>query len=91
MYSLTENGWECNKLFGVILLLYYCKERGMEVVCHDLNRGDWSKAVADAFCYDRLVLASITLAENHVTIRSAVNETVQKQVEALVEELCGRA
>ena len=127
-----------------LLLAEKLKERGVEVVCHDLNRGDWSKAVADAFGYDRLVLASITyngeifpsmkgflgaltergyrgrkvafvengtwapvaikvmasyvemwkditLAENYVTIRSAVNETVQKQVEALAEELCGRA
>lgn len=118
------------------------KERGTEVICHDLNRGDWSKAVADAFCYDRLVLASITyngeifpsmkaflgaltergyrerkvafiengtwapvaykvmaayvekwkdiiLAENHVTIRSAINEAVRAQVDALAEELCG--
>ncbi len=124
------------------LLADKLKERGTLVVCHDLNRGDWSKAVADAFCYDRLVLASITyngeifpsmkaflgaltergyrerkvafiengtwapvaykvmaayvekwkdiiLAENHVTIRSAINEAVRAQVDALADELCG--
>ncbi len=124
------------------LLANKLKERGTLVVCHDLNRGDWSKAVADAFCYDKLVLASITyngeifpsmkaflgaltergyrgrkvafiengtwapvaykvmaayvekwkdiiLAENHVTIRSAINEAVRAQVDALAEELCG--
>ncbi|MBR5247466.1 MAG: FprA family A-type flavoprotein [Lachnospiraceae bacterium] len=122
------------------LLAEKLKERGTLVVCHDLNRGDWSKAVADAFCYDRLVLASITyngeifpsmkgflgaltergyrgrkvafiengtwapvaykvmascvekwkditLAENHVTIRSAINEAVRAQLDTLAEEL----
>ena len=124
------------------LLAEKLKERGTLVVCHDLNRGDWSKAVADAFCYDRLVLASITyngeifpsmkgflgaltergyrgrkvafiengtwapvaykvmascvekwkditLAENHVTIRSAINEAVRAQLDTLAEELSG--
>ncbi len=116
------------------------KKRGVEVVCHNLNKGDWSRAVSDAFCYDRLVLASITyngeifpsmkaflaalaergfrgrrvaliengtwapaanrvmmsylekwkditLAENNVTVRSAMNETVRAQLEVLAEEL----
>ena len=35
-------------------------EKGCEVVVHDLARCDMHKAVADAFCYDRLVLASST-------------------------------
>ena len=124
-----------------LLLADRLRKRGVEVVCHDLNREDWSRAVADAFCYDRLVLASITyngdmfpsmkaflaalaergyrgrrvalvengswapmaskvmmgamekwkditLAENNATIRSAENEAVRTQVEALAEELC---
>lgn len=126
---------------AVLLLGDMLRERGVEVICHDLARGDWSQAVADAFCYDRLVLASITyngdvfpamkafigalaergyrgrrvalmengswapvankvmmgamekwkditLAENNVTIRSAVNEAAVSQVKALAEELC---
>ena len=35
-------------------------EKGCEVVIHDLARCDMHQAVADAFCYDRLVLASST-------------------------------
>ncbi len=45
---------------AALLLKKMLDARGVEVVCHNLNRGDWSKAVSDAFCYDRLVLASIT-------------------------------
>ncbi len=128
---------------AVVLLKKMLDARGVEVVCHNLNRGDWSYAVSDAFCYDRLVLASITyngeifpsmksflaaltergyrgrtvalmengswapvaiktmasviekwkditLAQNHVTIRSAVNENVREQVKTLAEEFGGK-
>lgn len=36
------------------------RSRGVPVVLHDLNRCDISQAVADAFRYDRLVLAAAT-------------------------------
>lgn len=42
------------------LLADKLRERGCEVVVHDLARCDMHQAVADAFCYDRLVLASST-------------------------------
>ena len=42
------------------LLAEKLREKGCEVVVHDLARCDMHKAVADAFCYDRLVLASST-------------------------------
>ena len=42
------------------LLAEKLREKGCEVVVHDLARYDMHKAVADAFCYDRLVLASST-------------------------------
>ena len=42
------------------LLAEKLREKGCEVVVYDLARCDMHKAVADAFCYDRLVLASST-------------------------------
>ncbi|MDD2954676.1 MAG: MBL fold metallo-hydrolase [Oscillospiraceae bacterium] len=36
------------------------RQRGVAVAAHDLARCDMSLAVADAFCYDRLVLATTT-------------------------------
>ena len=42
------------------LLAEKLREKGCEVIVHDLARCDMHKAVADAFCYDRLVLASST-------------------------------
>lgn len=42
------------------LLAEKLREKGCEVVVHDLARCDMHKAVADVFCYDRLVLASST-------------------------------
>ena len=36
------------------------RKNGKEVIVHDLARCDKAKAVADAFRYDRLVLAGIT-------------------------------
>lgn len=42
------------------LLAEKLREKGCEVVAYDLARCDMHKAVADAFCYDRLVLASST-------------------------------
>ncbi len=45
---------------AVLLLSDMLREAGTEVALHDLSRSDWSQAVSDAFCYDRLVLASIT-------------------------------
>lgn len=43
------------------LLARQLREAGVpEVVCHDLTRCDHSSALADAFCYDRLVLAGVT-------------------------------
>ena len=42
------------------LLAEKLREKGCEVIVHDLAKCDMHKAVADAFCYDRLVLASST-------------------------------
>ncbi len=42
------------------LLAEKLREKGCEVVLHNLACCDMHKAVADAFCYDRLVLASST-------------------------------
>ncbi len=42
------------------LLAEKLREKGCEVVVYDLARCDMHKAVADAFCYDRLVIASST-------------------------------
>ena len=42
------------------LLAEKLREKGCEVVVHDLATCDMHKAVSDAFCYDRLVLASST-------------------------------
>lgn len=42
------------------LLAEKLREKGCEVIVHDLAKCDIHKAVADAFCYDRLVLASST-------------------------------
>ncbi len=36
------------------------RQKGADVVLTDLARGDMSKAVAEAFCYDRIVLATTT-------------------------------
>ena len=50
------------------LLAEKLREKGCEVVVHDLARCDMHKAVADAFCYDRLVLHFTTghkLFNNH--------------------------
>ena len=116
------------------------KEGVSKVACYDLARCDMSRAVADAFRYDRLVLATTTynggifpfmatylehlkerkyqkrtvalmengswtpraisvikaafeksrdiaFAENNITIHSAMNETVKKQIEELAKEL----
>lgn len=45
---------------AVELLCDRLKEMGESVVCYDLARCDMAQAVADAFRYDRLVLASVT-------------------------------
>ena len=42
------------------LLAEKLREKGCEVIVHNLARCDIHKVVADAFCYDRLVLASST-------------------------------
>jgi flavorubredoxin len=42
------------------LLAEKLRQKGCEVIVYDLARCDMHKAVADAFCYDRLVLASST-------------------------------
>ena len=42
------------------LLAARLREKGCEVVVHDLSKCDMHQAVSDAFCYDRLVLASST-------------------------------
>ncbi len=126
---------------AVLLLGQMLREAGAEVICHDLSKSDWSRAVADAFFYDMLVLASITyngdvfpqmktflealternyqnrrvaliengswapaankimmsyaekwknviVAENKVTVRSAMDSTAVSQIEILAGELC---
>lgn len=45
---------------AVKLLVNLLEEAGEKVSCHDLARCDQAEAVEDAFCYDRLVLASVT-------------------------------
>ena len=45
---------------AVKLLTELLEKADVKVSCHDLARDDMAKAVEDAFCYDRLVLASIT-------------------------------
>ncbi len=72
---------------AVILLQEKLKEQGYPVVIvHDLARCDKAEAVADAFCYDKLVLATTTyngavfpfMREfiHHLTERSYGNRTV---------------
>lgn len=45
---------------AALLLAEKLKERGETVAIADLARDDMAKALADAFCYDRLVLATPT-------------------------------
>ena len=45
---------------AALLLADKLREKGCEVVVHNLAKCDMHQAVADAFCYDRLVLASST-------------------------------
>lgn len=45
---------------AVRLLAEKLEASGVKTVCHDLARTDMAEAVKDAFCYDRLVLASVT-------------------------------
>ena len=52
VYGNTKRAAE--KLYGIL------KEKNIPVVIHDLARSDMSCAVADAFRYDRLVLATTT-------------------------------
>lgn len=72
---------------AVLLLADKLKEKGCpKVVLHDLSRCDTAQAVSDAFCYDKLVLATTTYnAEifpfmrtfiNHLTERGYSNRTV---------------
>ena len=72
---------------AVLLLADKLKEKGCpKVILHDLARCDMAKAVSDAFCYGKLVLASTTYnAEvfppmrafiNHLTERNFGNRTV---------------
>ncbi len=72
---------------AVLLLADKLKEKGCpKVILHDLARCDMAKAVSDAFCYGKLVLASTTYnAEvfppmrafiNHLTERNFSNRTV---------------
>ena len=49
-----------NTKAAVELLERELKERGQQVVVHDLARCDMAQAVADAFRFDRLVLATTT-------------------------------
>ena len=45
---------------AVKLLAKLLTEAGVKVACYDLARDDMAEAMAAAFCFDRLVLASIT-------------------------------
>lgn len=45
---------------AVKLLAGMLEKAGVSTICHDLARTDMAEAVKDAFCYDRLVLASVT-------------------------------
>jgi len=45
---------------AVLLLRNMLQESGERVVTIDLNREDMARAVEDAFCFDRIVLAGIT-------------------------------
>ena len=45
---------------AVELLAQTLEAKGVEVIVHDLARGDMARAVGDAFRYDRLVLATTT-------------------------------
>ncbi len=71
---------------AVALLEKTLKDAGAKVVCYDLARCDMAQAVADAFRYDRLVLATTTYNADifpymkefihHLTERSFQNRTV---------------
>lgn len=52
VYGNTKN--------AVHKLVEFLEERGKKVVVYDLARCDWSKAVAEAFRYSKLVLATTT-------------------------------
>ena len=71
---------------AVHLLTELLQEAGEELVCYDLARCDMSEAVADAFCYSKLVLATTTYNAgifpfmrefiNWLTERNFANRTV---------------
>ena len=61
-----------------------------KVVVHDLARGDMSEAVADAFCYGKLVLATTTynadiFPKMKTFIRELIDHNFQNRQVALVE------
>ena len=49
-----------NTKAAVYKLAEILESRGKKVIVNDLARGDWSKAVADAFKYSKMVLATTT-------------------------------
>ena len=71
---------------GAELLAEKIKEKGCDVVCMDLARCDMAEAVANAFAYGKIVLASPTYNAdvfpfmkdfiNHLTERNFQNKTV---------------
>ena len=71
---------------AVVLLERELKKYGVKVVTHDLARCDMAEAVADAFKYNKLCLASVTYNAdifpfmktfiNHLTLRNFKNRTV---------------
>ena len=75
-----------NTKSAVMLLADQLRQRGNQVIVHDLARTDWALAVADAFRYSKLVLATTTYNGDifpymkhyidHLTERSFKNRTV---------------
>ena len=62
------------------LLAEKLREKGCEVIVHDLAKCDVHKAVADAFCYDRLVLASSTYnADVFPFMKSFIQHLTERQ------------
>ncbi len=75
---------------AVSLLCEELKRRDVDVVCYDLARCDQSKAIADAFRYDKLVLASSTynagvLPFMHTFIHGLLERNFQNKTVGLME------
>lgn len=63
---------------AALMMAEELRKNGKEVIVHDLARCDMSQAVADAFCCNSLVLASITYnADCYPCMKTFINQLVE--------------